>query len=116
MEEQNTLEGPEGRETPKGVAPKGVAPKGGALEGGGPEPRKSGAPKGGAPKGGWGPRTSKKWEAPKGGAPKGGAPKGWGGPKFRAFSSLSRHRFRSFCVSLGGLLVEFLVVFEAQGP
>ena len=68
--------------------------------GGGPKPRKSGAQKGGAQKG-WG---------PEGGAPKVG-PRRVGGPKFRAFSSLSRHRFAvsvslwgSFSWNFGGVL------------
>ena len=62
-------------------------------------------PKGGAPKGG----------APKGGAPKGGGPEGVEGPKFRAFSSLSRHRF-ALIVSLWVSSRGILVVFKAQGP
>ena len=68
---------------------------GGAPMGGGPKPIKGGAQKGGAPKGG---------------AQKGGAPKGWGAQKFRAFSSLSRHRF-AVSVSLWGSSRGFLVVF-----
>ena len=76
--------------------------------GGGPKPRKSGAPKGGAPKGG----------AQKGGVHKGGAQKGGarrvGFPKFRAFSSFSRHRF-AVSVSLWGSSRGILVVFSKAG-
>ena len=43
---------------------------------------------------------------PKGGAPKGGA-EGWGAQNFALFFSLCRPHVRSFCLSLGGLLVEF---------
>ena len=77
---------------------------------GGPKPRKSGAPKG------WGPR---KGGAPKGGAAKGGAPKGGGlkggGPKFRAFSSLSRHSFFYYFSLSFGLFRGILVVFWKTG-
>ena len=52
--------------------------------------------------------------APKGGT-NGGAPKGGGGPKFRASSSLSRHRFALF-VSLWRSSRGILVVFEVPGP
>ena len=45
---------------------------------------------------------------------KGGGPKG-GGPKFRAFSSLARHRF-ALSVSLWVSSRGSLVVFEALGP
>ena len=76
-------------------------------KGWGPNP--GGAPKGGAPKG-LGPRRV----APKGGAPKGGARR-VGGPKFRAFSSLSRHHFALF-VSLWVSFRGILVVFETLGP
>ena len=111
----------------------------------GPQPRKSGAPKGGAPKGGapkggprrvdprrvGGPKPGKKWgPGPEGWAPEGWAPEGWGrkggapkgglrrvgGPKFRAFSSLSRHRF-TLSVSLWvSFLVEFWWCLKCRGP
>ena len=80
--------GPE-RWGPKGGARRVEAPKGGGPEGWRSKPRKSGAQKGGAPKG--------------------GGPKG-GGPKFRAFFSLSRHRF-AVSVSLWGSSRGILVVF-----
>ena len=38
------------------------------------------------------------------------------GPKFRAFFSLSRPQFRSFCLSLGVFSWNFRGVFEAPGP
>ena len=78
--------------------------------GGGAKPRKTGGPEGWAPKGG-----APKGGAPKGRAPKGGRPEGWearrvGGPKFRAFSSLSRHSF-AVSVSLWRSSRGILVVF-----
>ena len=86
---------------PTGGAQQNWAPKGGATKGR--------APKGGATRVGAEPR--KKWD-PEEMGPKGGAPKG-GGPKFRAFFSVSRHHFRSFCISLGVFLWFF--VFRSAG-
>ena len=50
------------------------------------------------------------------GARRVGGPKGGGAPKFRAFFSLSRHKIRSFCVSLGVFSWNFSGVLEAPGP
>ena len=44
-----------------------------------------------------------------------GGLEGWEGPKFRAFFPLPLP-FRSFCLSLEGLLLEFRWCFEATGP
>ena len=48
------------------------------------------------------PQTQKKW-----------GPEGWA--KISCFFSLSRRKFRSFSLSLRGLLVEFWWCFEALG-
>ena len=101
--------------SPEGWSPEGWSPEGWSPEGWGPEPRKSGGPKGGSPKGG-----AQKGGAQKGGAPKGGAPQLWGPeawePKIsRFFFSLSPPQNSFFSSLSGGLLVEFLVVFEAPG-
>ena len=74
----------------------------GGPKGGGSHLEKVGARRVGARRvgaEGWGPKPRKSG-GPKGGGPKGGGPKG-GGPKFLAFFSLSRHKIRSFLLSLG---------------
>ena len=69
-----------------------------------------GAQKGGGPEG-WGPRRV----GPRRVGPEGWGPEGWVPPKFRAFSSLSHHRFALF-VSLWVSSRGILVVFEAPEP
>ena len=68
----------------------------------------------------WGPegvgaRTQKKWGA-KGWGPEGLGAQRLGGPKFRAFFSLSRRKFRSLCLSLGVFSLNFGCFFESLCP